>query len=279
MTANESMIELWNSEETGAWTNHPDRYDSMLEPFGTHLLDAIGLTAGRVLDVGCGAGALTLAVAAQSDHVTGADISRPLLALARHRADEAGARNVSFIEADAQSHHFDDTYDAIVSRFGVMFFDDPVEAFSNLRSVVRPQATLGFVCWQPLMQNEWAMTPVLAVMPHVGVPTPPGPEDPGPFSFGDPDRIHRILDAAGWQDVTIDDLTTRICVGGAATAEQALAYYREDAFGKVLFGDAEPHVQDAAAQALLAELTKHESAGGVRLGAACWIVTATAAPL
>lgn len=277
MPVNQSMIELWNGDDTRAWTTQPERYDAMLEPFGARLLDAVGLAGGRVLDVGCGAGALTLAAAARSDHVTGADISRPLLGLARHRADEAGISNVSFIEADVQTHRFDDTYDAIVSRFGVMFFDDPVDAFSNLRAAARPEATLGFVCWQPLAQNEWAMAPVLAVMPHVGVPTPPGPEDPGPFSFGDPERITRILDAAGWHDVDIDDLSQQIRVGGATTAEKALTYYREDAFGKVLFGDAEPHAQDAAAQALLEDLAKHEGADGVQLGAACWIVTASAA--
>ena len=276
MTANESMIALWNSEETGAWTRHPDRYDTMLEPFGAAVLDAVGLSGGRVLDVGCGAGALTLAAASRSDHATGTDISRPLLRLARQRAEQSGARNATFVEADAQTHRFGDNVDAIVSRFGVMFFEDPVAAFTNLRAAARTGTALGFVCWQSLMHNEWAMTPVLAVMPHVGVPTPPGPEEPGPFSFAECDRIERILEDAGWREVNIDDFSTKICVGGATTAEEALTYYREDVFGKALFGAAEPEKQAAAADALLAELTRHESADGVLLRASWWLVTATA---
>ena len=276
MTANESMIALWNGKDTVAWTSHPDRYDTMLEPFGAAVLDAVGLSGGRVLDVGCGAGALTLAAASRSDHAIGTDISRPLLRLARQRAEQSGARNVTFVEADAQTHHFEDSVDVIVSRFGVMFFDDPVAAFTNLRAAARTGTTLGFVCWQPVMQNEWAMTPVLAVMPHVGVPTPPGPEEPGPFSFAERDRIECILEEAGWGEVNIDDFSTKICVGGAKTAEEALTYYREDAFGKALFSNAEPEKQAAAAEALLAELGRHESADGVLLRASSWLVTAMA---
>jgi SAM-dependent methyltransferase len=279
VTANESMIDLWNGADTAAWSTHPARYDEMLEPFGTAALDAASITAGeRVLDIGCGAGALTLAAAARAGdegRATGADISRQLLALARRRAAEIGARNAQFIEADAQTHCFDDTVDVVVSRFGVMFFADPTAAFTNIRSAGRPGARLAFVCWQPLADNEWALTPVLTTMPHVGVPDAPGPEAPGPFAFGDRDRINGILGAAGWNDINIEPFATSIHVGGASTAEDAVAYYREDAFGKVLFGRADADAQAAAADALLHELRQYETPDGVRLGAATWIVTAT----
>lgn len=279
MTVNDTMIDLWNGEDTAAWSTHPERYDDMLEPFGTAVLDAAVITAGdQVLDIGCGAGALTLAAAARAGDdggATGADISRPLLALARRRAEQVGVRNARFIEADAQTQHFDDEVDVVVSRFGVMFFADPVAAFANIRSAGRRGARLAFVCWQRLADNEWALTPVLATMPHVGVPDAPGPDAPGPFAFGDPDRIKAILSAAGWDDMGIEPFTTSIHVGGASTAEEAVAYYRDDAFGKVLFGRADADAQSAAADALLDELRRHESPEGVRLGAATWIVTAS----
>lgn len=281
MVANQPMVELWNGVDTAAWTTHPERYDTMLAPFGDAVLDAARPTPGeKVLDVGCGAGTLTLAAAravGPTGTATGVDISRPLLDLAAQRADQSGSTTAAFEEADAQTAPLEpDIYDVIVSRFGVMFFDDPVAAFSNLRRAARPGGRLAFVCWQALGENEWAMVPVLAALPHVGVPEAPAPGAPGPFAFGDRDRILETLSPAGWADVRIEELRTSIHVGGAADPDEAVAYYRDDVFGKVLFGRGDEAAQTAALEELRSALSERATEAGVFLGAATWIVTAAA---
>ena len=280
MAANDDMVALWNGPDTAAWATHPDRYDRMLHPFGERVLGAAELQPHeRVLDVGCGAGALTLAAAAvvTEGHATGADIARPLLDLARRRTAEASTENVDFVDADVQTASLPRApFDAIISRFGVMFFDDPVAAFTNLRRHVTDTGRLAFTCWQPLGSNEWAMVPVLAALPHIGVPEAPAPDAPGPFAFGDPDRIRTVLGSAGWAVTAIDGLEVPIHVGGASDEDEALVYYQEDAFGKVLFGSGDTAAREAAADSLRAALTEHVTDEGVRLGAATWIVTATA---
>jgi SAM-dependent methyltransferase len=279
MPANEPMIELWNGEDTAAWTAHPDRYDVMLAPFGDAVLEAAAPSPGeQVLDVGCGAGTLSLAAAravGDTGAVAGADISRPLLALANQRVAEADVTTITFLEADVQTAPLTPaTYDLIISRFGVMFFDDPIAAFRNLRNATRAGGRLVFACWRSLPENEWALVPVLAILPHLGAPDAPAPDAPGPFAFGDADRIVDILTAAGWADVHTDELRTAINVGGAGTADDAVTFYREDAFGKVLFGRGEDNARSAAVEALRTALGDHVTDKGVRLGAAAWIVTA-----
>lgn len=281
MTANQPMVELWNGVDTAAWTTHPDRYDTMLAPFGEAVLDAARPKPGEnVLDVGCGAGALTLAAArvvGPTGTATGVDISRPLLDLAAQRADQSGLTTAVFDHADAQTAPLEpDTYDVIVSRFGVMFFDDPVAAFSNLRRAARPGGRLAFVCWQTLGENEWAMVPVLAALPHLGAPEAPAPGAPGPFAFGDRDRILDTLSSAGWTDIRIKEFRTPIHVGGAAGPDEAVAYYCDDAFGKLLFGRGDETGKTAALKALRSSLSEHATDAGVFLAAATWIVTAGA---
>lgn len=281
MPANESMIEMWNGDDTAAWTTHPDRYDVMLGPFGDAVLDAAALAPGeRVLDVGCGAGALCLAAGravGDGGAVVGADISRPLLALAAQRAADGGAENVTILEADVQTAILEAAaYDVVISRFGVMFFDDPFAAFRNLRSAVRPGGRLAFACWRALPENEWALVPVMAALPHLGAPDIPAPGAPGPFAFGEADQIVDVLTNAGWADVRTEEFRTALQVGGAATAEEAVAFYREDAFGKVLFGRGDDAARAAALEALRTSLNEHVTDSGVRLGAATWIVTAAA---
>lgn len=279
MTSNDEMVELWNGEATAAWATHPDRYDVMLAPFGERVLAAADLGPGRrVLDVGCGAGALAIAASravGPTGSVVGADIARPLLDLARQRAAAANLRNVEFGELDVQTAEIGEPVDTIISRFGVMFFSDPVAAFANLHRHTRPGGRLAFVCWRPLGENEWVMVPVLAAMEHVGIPDAPGPDAPGPFAFGDADRVRSILGAAGWTSVTIDAVDLPINIGGAATAEDAVAYFREDAFGKALFNTADTTKADAASAALHAALAQHQTPAGVVLGSATWLVTAS----
>jgi SAM-dependent methyltransferase len=275
--ANSEMVELWNGPDSEAWVETPERYDAMLEPLGVLALDAAALRAGEsVLDVGCGSGQLTLQAAERvgpTGRVVGADVSGPLVARARQRGADAG--NVAFVEADAQVHDFGGpAFDAIVSRFGVMFFDDPATAFRNLRSAGNPSGRLAFVAWQAAPLNEWVMTPIGALVPHLGMPELPPPGSPGPFAFADADHVRSVLTAAGWRDVQVEGVETTVLVGGPGSAEDVVEFYQRDLFGRLMLAKAPEDKRLAA----LADLREAVGAGmsedGLRQRAAVWVVTA-----
>ena len=150
------MAEYWNGRPADVWVREAERFDSLLGPFGRRLLEASALEPGeRVLDVGCGNGAVSLEAARAvggSGSVTGIDLSAPMLEVARLRAEEQGV-DVHFVRGDAQTASFDEPFDLVVSRFGVMFFDDPEAAFGNLARATRPGGRLCFVCWQEMFAN------------------------------------------------------------------------------------------------------------------------------
>jgi SAM-dependent methyltransferase len=202
-TQNEAQHGFWNDGPGGqAWSARADDLDRMMESVTRLLVDALAPRPGmRVLDVGCGAGASSLAVAARiapGGAVTGMDFARPLLALARRRADEQGLANVRFLEADAQTVALPRAFDAVVSRFGVMFFEDPVAAFANLLSGLEPRGRLVFVAWGPAALNPWFSGPAAAVAAQFG-PIPPSPPGaPGPLAFAETGRVLDILSRAGF---------------------------------------------------------------------------------
>jgi ubiquinone/menaquinone biosynthesis C-methylase UbiE len=166
MTANAGQYEHWNAEEGEHWVTHQQGYDTQLRAFGDRMLQAalIGPT-DKVLDVGCGTGATTLAAAvATRGDVLGVDLSQPMLQVARARATALGRSNVRFEQADAQTHPFTPAgFDVVISRFGVMFFDDPVAAFANLARATRPGGRLVVTCWQELVANEFVLVPSIAL--------------------------------------------------------------------------------------------------------------------
>ena len=159
--ANEGQIEHWNGDEANHWVTHQQRYDAMLAPFTDHLLAAARVaTPDRVLDVGCGCGATTLA-AQPAGTAVGLDLSAVMVQAARRRAAEERLANVSFVAGDGQTYPFPGGgFDMAISRFGVMFFDDPVAAFANLAGGLVPGGRLVFVCWQELARNPHILVPV-----------------------------------------------------------------------------------------------------------------------
>lgn len=226
MSANEDQIKFWNEKAGREWVDLQERMDANLS--GTHAaIMAFAAAQGgeHVLDIGCGTGTTSLALAdavGPRGKVTGADISRPMLELARRRAQ--GRANASFIEADASAYHFAPESDLLFSRFGVMFFDDPAGAFANLRTALKPGGRLAFICWRTSPENLWAFAPLAAARPFLPEQPPPDPLAPGPFAFADQDRIRTILGGAGFQDIRIEKQDGVMAMGpdSAVIAAQTL---------------------------------------------------------
>jgi SAM-dependent methyltransferase len=209
VTSNETERQRWNDAEWAEQWPKRERLTDEVTPF---LLDALALQGGEhVLDVGCGGARTAIAAAARvgdKGSVVGADISAPLLVLASHRAAGAGARNLSFVEADMQTDALSVPgagFDVAMSQFGVMFFDEPVTAFANIGTHLRPGGRIGFACWQSVDRNPWFVGPVVA--PFLPPPPDPAPEKsvPGPFAFADPGRVTEILGASGYSDFSRSD--------------------------------------------------------------------------
>ena len=188
------------------WSTHQAQLDTLLSDALETALERAAPQAGeRVLDIGCGTGASSLRLSSlvgQTGQVTALDISGPLLDHARARSD-AAASNLEFVLGDAQTHDFPTgASDLVFSRFGVMFFADPVAAFANLRRASKPRGRLTMICWQSAPDNPWFMLPMKAAMARLGKPEPMDPHAPGPMAFKDIDRVTGILSDAGWRDAT-----------------------------------------------------------------------------
>lgn len=226
---NAEMIAYWDGERGEAWAERSDQYDSQLEIYCLHVVSAAAPQPGEtVLDIGCGAGATTFAASqavGSAGKVVGVDISGPLLALATQRAQHDSYTHVQFVNADAQTMApLDPPADVAISRFGVMFFDDPVAAFTNIARSVRADGRLSFACWAGVELNEWMLGPILAVADIIDLPAPPGPEAPGPFSFADQARVESILEQSGWENVTFEEITDSVYVGGPGTLDEAVDF-------------------------------------------------------
>ena len=278
---NDEQFEYWNGPEGQHWVDRDTLFDVMLAPFVDPLLDAAAIaTTDQVLDIGCGNGATTRAAArrAANGRAVGVDISALMVTRARERADDEGVDNVEFVHADAQDHEFAGdagSFDVVISRFGVMFFADPVAAFANLAAMLRPGGRVAFVCWQSLFANQWVAVPGAALVPVVGAPDPPPPDAPGPFSFADRDRVHSILDTAGFTTIEIDDLHVPVLVGGGLPLDEAVAFLGEGGMGKRFLGDADAPTRERGLAAVREAYEPFATAEGVRLDSAAWLVRAS----
>ena len=234
--ANAAQVAYWNDAAGRTWADLQDRIDRQIRPLGLAAMERLAPASGeQVLDVGCGCGDTSLELARRvgpDGGVLGLDISAPMLEVARGRAEAAGARNLAFHEADAQTAALPASRDAVFSRFGVMFFADPTAAFANLRSALRPGGRLGFVCWRPLAENLWMRLPAETAAGLVPPAPPPEPGAPGPFAFADPDRVRRILAEAGFTGI---DLTPHDeAIGGLDLEGTVAMSFRVGPLGAIL---------------------------------------------
>jgi SAM-dependent methyltransferase len=273
---NREQSRLWNEQAGPKWVAMQRQLDAELESLGAAVIDALDLRAGeRVLDVGCGAGATALALAARvaPGEVVGVDISEPLLALARERA--AGVADLRFERADAQTATFaGPPFDVVFSRFGVMFFADPVAAFVNLRAALRPGGRLGFVCWRAMEDNGWFTVPLAAALPHLpGPPEMPPPGAPGPFAFADGERTRELLERAGFVDVEVTPLDRELPMGADGLDESVELVLQIGPVARAL-ATAADDLRRTVRGAVREALARHEGPRGVTLPAAAWLVRA-----
>ena len=270
---------LWNGPAGQAWVVNQELLDRVLKPFEDLLVDAVSAASrGRmldVLDVGCGTGSTALAVArllGAQGHCTGVDISTPMIAAARSRAQrqQTPAR---FICADAQVHAFEPArFDMIVSRFGVMFFDDPVRAFTNLRESARGGAALRFVAWRSAADNPFMTTAERAAAPLLPNLPPRRPDAPGQFAFANGDRVRHILAESGWTQIDIRPIDVE-----CSLPETELVRYvtRLGPVGLTL-ENADDQTRARVAETIRPAFDRFVRGDDVRFSAACWMVGARA---
>jgi SAM-dependent methyltransferase len=270
-----AQIAYWNSVAGQRWAERQTQIDAMLAPLTEALLAAAAPAAdARVLDVGCGCGTTTLALAARSPDgaVTGLDVSAPQLEVARRRGRDLA--NLTWTCADAAVHRFGPAaFDLLFSRLGVMFFGDPIAAFANLRESIRPGGRLLFACWRALAENPWARVPLAAALTHLPPPSPPEPEAPGPFAFADAARIVRILTGAGWAEPRITRCDFPVDLAGTKGLDAAVAHTLQIGAATRALTDQPKEVRSAAAVSIRASLAPYAAVGGaVSLPGSVWFV-------
>lgn len=278
--AAETPTHDWNGDSGDRWAANIERLDGMLQAFGDAAIAAADAATGeRVIDIGSGSGTSSFALArlvGAGGEVLGVDISRQLVARAESLATKD--QPVAFLCADAGTAplpiaHFD----LLFSRFGVMFFDDPVAAFRHMRQALKPGGRMAFVCWRAAAENDWVRLPMAAIREIVEV-APADPDAPGPFAFENRERLDGLLAAAGFADIDIAPFDAVIPYGSGETREQAIDDALDMAFevGPLsrALADQPDDVRDRAAKAVRAAFARRPGEMSILIDGAAWIVTA-----
>jgi SAM-dependent methyltransferase len=266
---NTAQEQAWNGYEGRHWAAHADRYDAVNSGFNRFLLDAVG-AGDRVLDLGCGNGQLTRLAAGKARHATGVDLSEPMLATATARAAAAGVSNVAFTRGDVQVHPFGrHAYDIALSRFGVMFYADPVAAFANVRRALRPGGRLASLCMTSMAGTDLGAV-FGALAAHL--PSPTGEDGTGPTSFADPGRTRAVLTEAGFAGIDCERVEAdQVWGSDIADAAEFIAGWGPVRHHMELAG---PEAAARAGVALTDALVPFAEADAVRLRGTAWLVTA-----
>jgi SAM-dependent methyltransferase len=276
--ANVDQAAAWDGDDGDDWTEHEDHYNAGIRPHGQRLIEAAQIApADQILDVGCGCGASTREAAkiATDGAALGVDLSSRMLARARERSRAEGLTNVRFEQADAQIYPFETgAFDLAISRFGVMFFGDPVAAFSNIRRALRPGGRLAFLCWQSLNRNEGFATLVGALAAGRDLPRPPAGA-PGQFGLADPDLVRRILTEAGFERVNLDEVNEPLWVG--KSTDDAFDFFRSLGVTRGMLRDLDADTASRALDVVRDSIAEHDTGQGVLFGSAAWLITAQSA--
>ena len=282
--SNAEQIEYWNGDAGKRWAAQDNTMERLLQPI-TEALLAHANVEGCIsaLDIGCGGGSQSMMLAARlgpDAKVLGVDISEPMLQVARQKPPGAGPNlaRVDFMQADAATQVFAaDSFDLLFSRFGVMFFDDPVAAFSNVRSAIKPGGRLAFCCWQALKNNDWTWIPLQAALQHLPPPEAPAPNAPGPFAFADPERVSSILGDSGFGDIAVTPHCMTMRFSEAPTLQESVRELAKIGPIGRLLTDQDEAVLEKVFAAMEEVLQPYYRDGALNLPAAIWMVTATVA--
>jgi SAM-dependent methyltransferase len=283
MDRNQEQIEFWNSPAAERWVKYQVDFDRAIGAFGNAALAALPLAAGaRVLDVGCGTGSTTLQIVervAPGGSVVGVDVSQLLLARARERVPERAAAlrvGLDLKLADAATYRAPKPFDALFSRFGVMFFDQPVSAFANLRSALAPGGRIAFVCWRALAENPWTAVPLKAARRVVPPPVPaPDPRAPGPFAFAEQSYVQGIIADAGFGEIEIAAFDAPVLIGNSGLSDVVEQTLRLGPTGRVIV-DQPADVKARVREEIARDIAPRMEDDALSLPGAAWLVTAHA---
>jgi SAM-dependent methyltransferase len=273
---NAEQITYWNEQGGPRWVKLQEALDRQLASFGEIVMDRLAIRSGeRVLDVGCGCGETSLALGRRvgtGGSVLGIDISTVMLERARARSRDIA--NVQYLVADAQTHAFAPaSFDVVFSRFGVMFFQDPRAAFTNLLRALQPGGRVGFHCWKSLADNPWMTVPLFAALQHVPPPTPPAPDAPGPFAFADPNRVRGILGDAGFAEIEFESRNDMMGVG-MGSLDDAVDFALQMGPASIAIREATAETLAKVRASVRDALGPYQTSDGVRLATSSWVVTA-----
>jgi SAM-dependent methyltransferase len=277
-TANAEQTRAWNGPDGDNWTANENWYNAAARYLTPSLFAAAAIApTEHVVDIGCGTGETTRLAAreARAGSAFGIDLSEQMIERARQRAAEEGLRNVRFEQGDAQIYPFErERFDLAISRYGSMFFDDPVKAFANVAAGIRPGGRVALLCWRELARNEWVREMRAALAAGRSLPEPP-PHAPSAFAFADPDRVRGILSAAGFEEISLDPVDEPMYFGPDA----ARAFEGASKLGTVkgLLTDLDKESRRRALDGLEDLLRAHETPEGVLLGSSAWLVRASKA--
>jgi SAM-dependent methyltransferase len=275
---NADQVAYWNGPAGQRWVKRQADLKTLLRPVTSIVMERAAIQPGtRVVDIGCGFGETTIELGKRvgpAGRVLGIDISAPMLALAARQLPPG--LPVELVEADATTYAFPrGGFDLLFSRFGVMFFADPTQSFTNLRTALRPGGRLLFVCFRTPQENPWMMLPLQAAYEHVPPLPQASAEAPGPCAFASADRVHGILHAAGFRSISLESVDLELDVAIGRGLDEAVAGTIEMGPASRAVEGQTPEIRSAVAASIRRALAAYLHGDSVPLGAAIWLVTAT----
>tara|TARA_B100000959_G_scaffold41207_2_gene41033 strand:+ start:453 stop:1298 length:846 start_codon:yes stop_codon:yes gene_type:complete len=270
--------EFWSGKGGDYWVVKQNEMDIMLNPLGNQALTKLNLSNdAKVLDIGCGCGATTLSIAKMVSHgeVTGVDISVPMLQQAKTLAKNKNINNIEFKVTDVQVDEMPtNNYDFAFSRFGVMFFEDPVQAFRNISQSIKENGMLSFVCWQEPSLNPWQSLSIQVIKSYLEIPTPPL-RSPGPFAFQEKEYVHEILEKSGFSNIKIEDNQQDITMfSGKSLKDASEDYLAINPVVTEMLKDSPESLRSEIITSLMDVFSEYYKDNGLLFPSATWLVTA-----
>ena len=274
---NQEQKEFWNEKKGEIWVSLESKIDKMLGPLGDQAIKILKPKVGeKILDIGCGTGSTSQTLSkfvGESGIITGIDISKPILNFAQKQKENKRIKNINFIQADAQNHKFSDlNYDAVFSRFGIMFFEDPISAFKNIKKSLSCNGRLTFVCWSKSEDNDWMNLSSNVASQFLELPPKANPKEPGPFAFEDYFYMEEILIKSGWKNIKIKAYKENIVIG--KTLDYAADFLSRMGPMSVPFENANKQTKEKVISALKECYSKYFTTKGVEFHFSSWIVSA-----